>query len=123
MDICGCPSPKVAGRGCFGASLMLDADFVAKAMPVIAANSDVPVSVKCRRVLITMIHILSSVRFFSQLSLSDYSTYSHCTTLCGFFKITSRLVLLTSFEGYSLIRCQMVFISCLERRYWQQNCL
>ncbi|XP_074335297.1 uncharacterized protein LOC141672574 isoform X3 [Apium graveolens] len=53
---CGCPSPKVAGRGCFGASLMLDADmfgffirkFVAKAMSVIAANSDVPVSVKCR---------------------------------------------------------------------------
>lgn len=25
---CGCPSPKVAGRGCFGASLMLDADEV-----------------------------------------------------------------------------------------------
>ncbi|KAK1357001.1 hypothetical protein POM88_050257 [Heracleum sosnowskyi] len=60
MDTCGCPSPKVAGRGCFGASLMLDADkFVAKAMSVIAANSDVRVSVKCRRVLITMIHILS----------------------------------------------------------------
>ncbi|CAK9178104.1 unnamed protein product [Ilex paraguariensis] len=45
---CGCPSPKVAGRGCFGARLMLDPKFVAEAMSVIAANTDVPVSVKCR---------------------------------------------------------------------------
>lgn len=45
---CGCPSPKVAGHGCFGVSLMLDPKFVGKAMSVIAANSNVPVSVKCR---------------------------------------------------------------------------
>ncbi|KAF3437915.1 hypothetical protein FNV43_RR20671 [Rhamnella rubrinervis] len=45
---CGCPSPKVAGHGCFGVRLMLDPKFVAEAMSVIAANTDVPVSVKCR---------------------------------------------------------------------------
>lgn len=45
---CGCPSPKVAGHGCFGVTLMLNPEFVAKAMSVIAANSSVPVSVKCR---------------------------------------------------------------------------
>ncbi|XP_057511531.1 uncharacterized protein LOC130793714 isoform X1 [Actinidia eriantha] len=45
---CGCPSPRVAGHGCFGVRLMLDPKFVAEAMSVIAANSDVPVSVKCR---------------------------------------------------------------------------
>ncbi|XP_051123185.1 uncharacterized protein LOC127246031 isoform X2 [Andrographis paniculata] len=45
---CGCPSPKVAGDGCFGARLMLDPKFVADAMSVISANTDVPVSVKCR---------------------------------------------------------------------------
>ncbi|MFS7905893.1 putative tRNA-dihydrouridine synthase, aldolase-type TIM barrel, DUS-like, FMN-binding protein [Helianthus anomalus] len=45
---CGCPSPKVAGHGCFGVRLMLDPEFVAEAMNVIAANTDVPVSVKCR---------------------------------------------------------------------------
>ncbi|KAG9138227.1 hypothetical protein Leryth_001451 [Lithospermum erythrorhizon] len=45
---CGCPSPRVAGHGCFGARLMLDPKFVAEAMSVIAANTDVPVSVKCR---------------------------------------------------------------------------
>ncbi|KAL3815088.1 hypothetical protein ACJIZ3_016356 [Penstemon smallii] len=45
---CGCPSPRVAGKGCFGARLMLDPKFVAEAMSVIAANTNVPVSVKCR---------------------------------------------------------------------------
>ncbi|XP_057978613.1 uncharacterized protein LOC131165019 isoform X1 [Malania oleifera] len=45
---CGCPSPKVAGHGCFGVRLMLDPKFVGEAMSVIAAKSNVPVSVKCR---------------------------------------------------------------------------
>ncbi|XP_073142189.1 uncharacterized protein [Henckelia pumila] len=45
---CGCPSPKVAGKGCFGVRLMLDPKFVASAMSVISAHTNVPVSVKCR---------------------------------------------------------------------------
>lgn len=45
---CGCPSPRVAGHGSFGVSLMLDPKFVAEAMSAIAANTNVPVSVKCR---------------------------------------------------------------------------
>ncbi|KAK7271570.1 hypothetical protein RJT34_27588 [Clitoria ternatea] len=45
---CGCPSPRVAGRGCFGARLMLDPKFVAEAISVMAANTTVPVTVKCR---------------------------------------------------------------------------
>ncbi|CAH9127153.1 unnamed protein product [Cuscuta epithymum] len=45
---CGCPSPRVAGHGCFGARLMLDPKFVAEAMSVIASHTNVPVSVKCR---------------------------------------------------------------------------
>ncbi|KQJ81908.1 hypothetical protein BRADI_5g03740v3 [Brachypodium distachyon] len=45
---CGCPSGKVAGHGCFGAQLMYDPEFVGDAMSAIAANCDVPVSVKCR---------------------------------------------------------------------------
>ncbi|XP_022756804.1 uncharacterized protein LOC111304500 isoform X5 [Durio zibethinus] len=45
---CGCPSPKVAGHGCFGVRLMLDSKFVGEAMSIIAANTNVPVSVKCR---------------------------------------------------------------------------
>ncbi|KAL5215891.1 hypothetical protein ABZP36_007292 [Zizania latifolia] len=45
---CGCPSSKVAGHGCFGARLMFDPEFVGDAMSAIAANCNVPVSVKCR---------------------------------------------------------------------------
>ncbi|KAL3832953.1 hypothetical protein ACJIZ3_007689 [Penstemon smallii] len=45
---CGCPSPKVAGKGCFGVRLMLDPKFVANAMCVISSNTNVPVTVKCR---------------------------------------------------------------------------
>lgn len=45
---CGCPSGKVAGHGCFGARLMFNPKLVGDAICAIAANSDVPVSVKCR---------------------------------------------------------------------------
>uniref|UniRef100_A0A7N0VDS1 tRNA-dihydrouridine synthase n=2 Tax=Kalanchoe fedtschenkoi TaxID=63787 RepID=A0A7N0VDS1_KALFE len=45
---CGCPSPRVAGHGCFGVTLMLNPQLVGEAMSIIADNSDAPVSVKCR---------------------------------------------------------------------------
>ncbi|KAK7334661.1 hypothetical protein VNO80_26422 [Phaseolus coccineus] len=45
---CGCPSPRVAGRGCFGVRLMLDPKFVAEAISLIVASTNVPVTVKCR---------------------------------------------------------------------------
>ncbi|XP_057456968.1 uncharacterized protein LOC130747925 isoform X2 [Lotus japonicus] len=66
---CGCPSPKVAGHGCFGVSLMLDPKFVAEAMSAIAANTNVPVSVKCR------------------IGVDDHDSYDE---LCDFiFKVSS----------------------------------
>lgn len=47
---CGCPSPKVAGKGCFGAALMRTPDVVAEATRRMRAvlPSHVPVTVKCR---------------------------------------------------------------------------
>jgi len=47
---CGCPSPKVAGKGCFGAALMEDPDLVASLTHAIheGYNGEMPVSVKCR---------------------------------------------------------------------------
>ncbi|CAN6561733.1 unnamed protein product [Malus baccata var. baccata] len=67
---CGCPSPKVAGHGCFGARLMLDPKFVAEAMSVIAAHTDVPVSVKCR------------------IGVDDHDSYNE---LCDFiYKVSSQ---------------------------------
>ncbi|XP_072976191.1 uncharacterized protein [Typha angustifolia] len=60
---CGCPSGKVAGHGCFGARLMFNPEFVGDAMSAIAANCDVPVSVKCR------------------IGVDDHDSYEE---LCGF---------------------------------------
>lgn len=46
---CGCPSDKVAGAGCFGASLMLRPELVAQCCAAMAeAVHPVPVTVKCR---------------------------------------------------------------------------
>jgi len=45
---CGCPSDRVAGAGCFGASLMKDPDAVAAATAAMRASSGLEVTVKCR---------------------------------------------------------------------------
>ena len=41
-------SDKVAGKGCFGASLMLEPRLVADCCAAMAAATDVPITVKCR---------------------------------------------------------------------------
>ncbi|KAL9179575.1 hypothetical protein ACHAXT_008865 [Thalassiosira profunda] len=47
---CGCPSPKVAGKGCFGAALMEDADLVRRLTTSMheGAAGTMPITVKCR---------------------------------------------------------------------------
>jgi len=47
---CGCPSPKVAGKGCFGAALMQEPDLVRRLTTSLheGAGGTMPVTVKCR---------------------------------------------------------------------------
>jgi len=45
---CGCPSEKVAGKGCFGAALMREAELVGDLCRGMAAELDCPVTVKSR---------------------------------------------------------------------------
>ncbi len=45
---CGCPSPKVARQGRFGAALMLAPDHTARIVEAMCHASAVPVTVKCR---------------------------------------------------------------------------
>ncbi len=47
---CGCPSPKVAGKGCFGAALMQDAPLVKQLTSSMyhGCEGSVPITVKCR---------------------------------------------------------------------------
>lgn len=44
----GVCSDKVAGKGCFGASLMLEPQLVADCCAAMAAATHVPITVKCR---------------------------------------------------------------------------
>lgn len=43
-----CCSDKVAGKGCFGASLMLEPQLVADCCAAMAAATNIPITVKCR---------------------------------------------------------------------------
>ncbi|EED90081.1 predicted protein, partial [Thalassiosira pseudonana CCMP1335] len=47
---CGCPSPKVAGKGCFGAALMSEPDLVRQLTTSMHKGSEgtIPITVKCR---------------------------------------------------------------------------
>lgn len=45
---CGCPSPKVAGKGCFGAALMLTPEVVRDCVAAMRNSVSIPVTVKCR---------------------------------------------------------------------------
>ncbi|QDZ18882.1 tRNA-dihydrouridine synthase [Chloropicon primus] len=45
---CGCPSPRVSGKGCFGAALMKEPSTVREIVESMARASPVPVTVKCR---------------------------------------------------------------------------
>jgi len=47
---CGCPSPKVAGKGCFGAALMKDPKLVKQLTSAMyqGTNGESPITVKCR---------------------------------------------------------------------------
>lgn len=53
---CGCPSDRVAGAGCFGASLMLQPELVAACCAAMQQAASVPVTVKCRIGLHTLYH-------------------------------------------------------------------
>lgn len=66
---CGCPSPKVADNGCFGAALMRTPHRVADIAKGVREHVNVPVTVKCR------------------LGLDDDTSYD---TLCSFVDIVSR---------------------------------
>ena len=66
---CGCPSPKVAGNGNFGASLMYDASQVAECINAMSSHSGgAPVTVKCR------------------IGVDDFDSYD---TLCQFIETVS----------------------------------
>ena len=45
---CGCPSPRVAGKGAFGAALMFSPELVRDCCAAMSRAVSIPVTVKCR---------------------------------------------------------------------------
>tara|TARA_B110000003_G_scaffold981_2_gene1028 strand:- start:172 stop:1920 length:1749 start_codon:yes stop_codon:yes gene_type:complete len=79
---CGCPSPKVAGKGAFGAALMLEPHLVREIVCAMRENSGgSPVTVKCR------------------IGVDDYDSYDD---LCNFVEIVSSAMNPTAVDGRPL---------------------
>ena len=79
---CGCPSPKVAGKGAFGAALMLEPHLVREIVCAMRENSGgAPVTVKCR------------------IGVDDYDSYED---LCNFVEIVSSAMNPTAVDGRPL---------------------
>lgn len=84
---CGCPSPRVAGEGCFGAALMSNPGGVAAACAAMRDASGLPVSVKCRtgvddadsyEQLAEFVHAVSA-----RGGVSDFTIHARKALLCG----------------------------------------
>ena len=95
---CGCPSPKVAGKGCFGAALMDDPTLVrdlARAMHE-GADRQLPVSVKCR---------IGTDSSFDRSSAALRYTYGEgeYTRLCRFIETVAQDGVVTDFGVHARI--------------------
>ncbi|GFZ00431.1 FMN-linked oxidoreductases superfamily protein [Actinidia rufa] len=84
---CGCPSPRVAGHGCFGVRLMLDPkeSLLLKQCQLLLPTQVFRLVLSAVLVLTITIHIMSSVilyiRFLRnhQLGISSYMRGRHCS--------------------------------------------
>jgi tRNA-dihydrouridine synthase A len=96
---CGCPSPKVAGKGCFGAALMEDASLVADLTTAMHAGSggQLPVTVKCR------IGTDSDLQPFTIESYSEQDPEKEYSKLCRFVETVAAAGVVTDFQIHARI--------------------
>jgi tRNA-dihydrouridine synthase A len=96
---CGCPSPKVAGKGCFGAALMDDPALVRDLARAMHEGSDgqVPVSVKCR--------IGTDIMSFDRSSTHQRYAYGEdeYQKLCRFIETVAQDGIVTDFGVHARI--------------------
>lgn len=95
---CGCPSPKVAGKGCFGAALMEDAHLVKDLVTSMhqGSNGDIPITVKCR--LGT-----DSGFSFSKSNYENISDEEEYSNLCRFIETVASSGVVTDFQVHARI--------------------
>ena len=95
---CGCPSPKVAGKGCFGAALMDEPKLVAELTKGIYDGCDgqLPVTVKCRIGTDTE-------QAFTKLSYAELDPEKEYRKLCDFIETVAANGVVTSFDVHARI--------------------
>lgn len=95
---CGCPSPKVAGKGCFGAALMENPKLVSELTKAIhdGCEGKLPVTVKCR--------IGTDVgEPFTQLGYEERNEEAEYTKLCNFIETIASNGIVTDFQVHARI--------------------
>jgi len=95
---CGCPSPKVAGKGCFGAALMDDATLVKNVVKSMSegCNNALPITVKCRIGTDTGFQY-SKQNYYEQSDEEEYSK------LCQFIETVASSDVVTDFQIHARI--------------------
>jgi len=95
---CGCPSPKVAGKGCFGAALMDDPQLVAQLTTAMHEGSDgrVPITVKCRIGT-------DSQQAFNRAAYAQINQEEEYGRLCQFIETVAQPGIVTDFSVHARI--------------------
>jgi tRNA-dihydrouridine synthase A len=96
---CGCPSPKVAGSGCFGAALMEQPNLVKDCVIAMSqgCNSIFPITVKCR---IGTDENIPFQKGSTHMLENKQQTYDK---LCNFIDIVSSSGVVTDFQIHARI--------------------
>jgi tRNA-dihydrouridine synthase A len=95
---CGCPSPKVAGKGCFGAALMDEPKLVSELTKALHDGTDgtLPITVKCRIGT-------DSDRRFTQTDYAEMDPESEYRKLCEFIETVASYGVVTDFSVHARI--------------------
>ena len=97
---CGCPSPKVAGKGCFGAALMEEPHLVADLARAMhdGCNGALPVTVKCR-----IGTDLNHQQAFSKQGYAQVDPQQEYGELCRFIETVAADGIVTDFQIHARI--------------------
>jgi len=95
---CGCPSPKVAGKGCFGAALMDDPGLVAQLTTALHEGSQgkLPITVKCRIGT-------DSEQAFNKAAYAEVDEGAEYAKLCRFIEEVAAPGIVTDFSVHARI--------------------
>lgn len=100
---CGCPSPKVAGKGNFGASLMNDPTLVRDIVTSMdkGTGSQIPITVKCR--IGTDENLVKNGLQFNSKNYEQIDEEAEYKQLCNFIETVASSGVVTDFQIHARI--------------------